>query len=839
MKRNRTGSQMSVKPVKKKKTKTFTGCATCRSRKIKCDLGKPFCKRCEKSGLICAGYQINLCWSRPIQFDKFGYQLPANSALREEDHYVENEKNFQRRNIDFVKYDREYETYEEMDRDLGLLHSPDYSLIEHSQTWLQGPFGVFEGLRNIPSHLMRKRRKLTKTKYRNADSPLTNGSEKTNTPPSNIRQQSNVNNSLRQVQQAQEPPTPYIERSNNLFEEQNKIHLNNEWLSNELRYDAMLSATAASFNDNLHNFDFLSPFAAASPVQIPNQPTPLNIPDIYPFDKEVFNVLRSHTALPTENFPNVPPETTTKVNNEETDLVISTSESNMPDSIMKIISTPNIPQLPPTIKVPGTGLQVGPLARYLLNHYINHVVDLMTVVAFPKNPWKTIYFPRALKALGDITGLGKSSNSRCSLLNALLAVSCFNLQSKLEKGSPEMKFFLNLGIEFRLQASSFLKKMLESNVPNLTTDKYKDVLCAILSMNTIDIVWGTMADCQYHLSICEGIIARRMKERPSLSHKAKLLHRVFSFLKLIQDSTNHENLNNMDEKLKSKVYKIFIKDCDKKLASESDFSMNGGEYFQESINNTNGKVEIEKTTSPVPSLVSNSYSPAFIDEMCISNSTSKVSKELLLTDALYGLPNSLILLFSDTVNLLKTKFYITDLDEEDVEKKGKTLRKFNEFCLGFENKLLKWENEWKLKNEETGKFLSYSHEGIYYHCMSFFNSLVIYYFTMIRDLNHILLQEYSKNCIKYLEQLQNLIKDKKVKMLPLMWQGIIGGCSAVDKSLQDRYRDWAASLSETGMGSYWGARQIMFEVWRRRENKQNNDDWFSVHKDWEMNIMLS
>ena len=61
----------------------------------------------------------------------------------------------------------------------------------------------------------------------------------------------------------------------------------------------------------------------------------------------------------------------------------------------------------------------------------------------------------------------------------------------------------------------------------------------------------------------------------------------------------------------------------------------------------------------------------------------------------------------------------------------------------------------------------------------------------------------------------------------------------MDTVLQNRFKDWAASLSKTGMGSYWGARQIMFEVWRRRELKQDNDNWFSVHRDWEMNIMLS
>lgn len=889
---------MSAKQVqKKKKTKTFTGCATCRSRKIKCDLGKPFCKRCEKSGLICAGYQINLCWSKPIKFDKYGYQLPAGPKNNnEDDDDPDTERTFQRRNIDFVKYDKEYETYDDMDRDLGLLHSPDYSLIENQQTWLQGPFGVFEGLTNIPSDLMRKRRKLTKTKYRNTESPANttnNNNDKIKAQQSpglrhkisqqDVTKTNQVTGAGASTSQVQTPR--HFPQSGNLFEEQNKIHLNNEWLSNELRYDAMLSAQAATFNDNFHNFDFLSPFVGGTtPAPVTNHPTPLNLnnDEVFPYDKKVFNALRSHTAvvpidqeshvdlttnhnhnyLNTNNTNNnhndnnnnhnanananrIPPPPPPQVKGHvlPNEIIISTAESNMPEEMMKIIDQPNIPQVPRTIALATTGLQISPLTRFLMNYYIDVVADLMTVVAFPKNPWKTIYFPRALRALGDISGLGKTTNARASLLNALLAVSCFNLQAKYEKGSTEMKFFLNLGIELRLQAASFLNKMLETEVPDLTHEKYKDVITAILSMNTIDIVWGTMAGCQYHISMCEGIINKRLKKRPVLSHKARLLHRIHSFLKVVQDSTNFDNLNNPDEKLKNRIQSIFIVNPSDPFTPGTNYSMNGGEFeggtSDDGTHNmhTNNSVDVELIKSGTTKNSIHSYSPAFMNDS--STSSSKIAKELLLTDALYGLPNSLIILLGDTVNLLKTKFYLLNLVEQDSSNKNSILRKFDQFCLGFEEKLLKWENEWNLKDASTGNFLSYSHEGIHYHCMAYYNSISIYYFTMVRGLDHILLQKYSINTLDNLTSLQNLINEKKVKILPLIWPGFIAGCSAINKDLQNKFRDWAASLAKVGMGSYWGARQIMFEVWRRRESKQNDDNWLSVHRDWEMNLMLA
>lgn len=48
----------------KSRTKTFTGCWTCRARKVKCDDEKPHCRRCRRSGWQCQGYGMRLGWSQ-------------------------------------------------------------------------------------------------------------------------------------------------------------------------------------------------------------------------------------------------------------------------------------------------------------------------------------------------------------------------------------------------------------------------------------------------------------------------------------------------------------------------------------------------------------------------------------------------------------------------------------------------------------------------------------------------------------------------------------------------------------------------------------------------------
>lgn len=49
-------------PATKRKSKTFTGCWTCRARRVKCDEAQPVCNRCAHSRLICEGYGVRLVW---------------------------------------------------------------------------------------------------------------------------------------------------------------------------------------------------------------------------------------------------------------------------------------------------------------------------------------------------------------------------------------------------------------------------------------------------------------------------------------------------------------------------------------------------------------------------------------------------------------------------------------------------------------------------------------------------------------------------------------------------------------------------------------------------------
>jgi hypothetical protein len=49
-------------PKPRPRTRTFSGCLTCRHRKVRCDLNKPTCNNCARLQLRCPGYESQFYW---------------------------------------------------------------------------------------------------------------------------------------------------------------------------------------------------------------------------------------------------------------------------------------------------------------------------------------------------------------------------------------------------------------------------------------------------------------------------------------------------------------------------------------------------------------------------------------------------------------------------------------------------------------------------------------------------------------------------------------------------------------------------------------------------------
>ncbi|CAI5759473.1 unnamed protein product [Candida verbasci] len=121
-----------------KKGRTFDGCWTCRSRKVKCDLTKPYCQRCTKSKRKCKGYDIKLRWSNPLSISKIDSSMVY---LNSEDSDLDS-SSFQRRNIELVKFPKSmsFETYAKLNEILEKLDN--FGTLD--KNFKIGPFRCFK-----------------------------------------------------------------------------------------------------------------------------------------------------------------------------------------------------------------------------------------------------------------------------------------------------------------------------------------------------------------------------------------------------------------------------------------------------------------------------------------------------------------------------------------------------------------------------------------------------------------------------------------------------------------------------------------------------------------------
>lgn len=204
----------------------------------------------------------------------------------------------------------------------------------------------------------------------------------------------------------------------------------------------------------------------------------------------------------------------------------------------------------------------------------------------------------------------------------------------------------------------------------------------------------------------------------------------------------------------------------------------------------------------------------------------------------FGLPISLLKLLERSVRLADHKNWCL--------RKKIFPRNFPRICCDLEEDLINWKLDWDLysddrTNNEELKFHSLFHKALYHLSVSFYNTTLMFFFRLIKEIDPNLLQIHVESTITHLEQLRNLslrsdfLKD--MKLSPPFWCFFISGSDA--KSPQLRYRFDEVARKTFVAANKWIGKQIMMEVWRADNEADDNEDfsensWLDMIKDWEI-----
>ncbi|GMM33491.1 hypothetical protein DASC09_008160 [Saccharomycopsis crataegensis] len=149
---------------------------------------------------------------------------------------------------------------------------------------------------------------------------------------------------------------------------------------------------------------------------------------------------------------------------------------------------------------------------------------------------------------------------------------------------------------------------------------------------------------------------------------------------------------------------------------------------------------------------------------------NRPKSKITLMELSLGLPISLILLLERITSLIKHQYYS---HLHDVHLVG-----FSKQCADVEDQLLTWKLSWGLyESTTTGatgmvkrRFISFNHEMLYHHSKAFHHSLIIYYFSNIKDVPPQFLQLEAQKVVQHLNYLKYALKDNNATELNIPYE---------------------------------------------------------------------
>ncbi|KAF4448082.1 hypothetical protein F53441_8474 [Fusarium austroafricanum] len=186
-------------------------------------------------------------------------------------------------------------------------------------------------------------------------------------------------------------------------------------------------------------------------------------------------------------------------------------------------------------------------APLLLKHFNDDVISQMGSLPInEKSAWKTLHYPSAIMTLSELTMLdvNKDQIKRANLATfyALIAVSSFHLSlnsitfPSLARSGDHWKSLSSRTYE---AAKQHLKVSLEKeSQPGPHKAKYKEQLMGISAVLATALLSGNETDTRWCLTEMERLISWRGLTKPSISRRARLLHNIYAWMRIVSESLN-------------------------------------------------------------------------------------------------------------------------------------------------------------------------------------------------------------------------------------------------------------------------------------------------------------
>lgn len=310
---------------------------------------------------------------------------------------------------------------------------------------------------------------------------------------------------------------------------------------------------------------------------------------------------------------------------------------------------------------------------------------------------------------------------------------------------------------------------------------------------------GDTSTCGVHLDGAQQLIIHMGRGKSRLSSKARALHRIYYYLRVIYESTAPLRINTCR------------------------FSPSSGEDGLHVSRSPSQQV----STITVP----------FPDEDTIStySGPAQAASEMASYECIYGIPQSLLVLLQRTIDLV-------DKVDAAREKLGiaSMPKDLDKICDDIEKNIFDWPLDLELTRYRDSD-IGTSFGIIYHQTRSFHNALIIYFSQNVRLLSHRYLRQYVTEVLHDIEAIETIKIKTKLLAAPLFWPAFMAATEAHDQHLQDRFRQWYAKVAVYGIKAVRTGTQVVYEVWKRGPSSDGRvtSQWRTVVEETRTTLMLT
>lgn len=305
-----------------------------------------------------------------------------------------------------------------------------------------------------------------------------------------------------------------------------------------------------------------------------------------------------------------------------------------------------------------------------------------------------------------------------------------------------------------------------------------------------------MQDVHIYLAKSESLIRTDGLPKPVKSQKVSKLHHIFSFLKIIHESTS--------------------------LRGTKPVGANSSDLLA-----TTTKNNLEESNNNAQSASSRL---AWVQE------DEAEDPEDALFVSIYQLPTTLLSLLSQTSSLCKQLLSSESSTPE-----------FARRCQIIEDRIFRWKapENLSLKNyfgsntnlaEMTSRDAA-AKEIAAHLVNATYQALIVHFQRQIRNTNPRVLQHYVITAADHLLAHEQLKQSLKIATAPFPWPGFIVGCEAYDLSARQKIDMYLKIVRCYNVGSLIEAEKVVYEVWRRQDSGRLDNHWEDVLKDWGMEVV--